>query len=459
MHTRTLARLIVFFAIVCFIFASCYFFYWAGIDDDLITLWSGETLGRDWWFINYNGERSEMTSSILAALVAKIAYLLQPDASYLLNKIFLFLCAPAALYLLWRYRETYLPKPCADVMGAATMAAAASDTLLQYWSQSSMEAPLHALLLTWYAFLLIQYLQNPLAGAARKLILSQLLLILVRPEGFWAIGATGFMLWMVHGRACLSRRYAMVYMVPLAGLFVLLSLRFAATGLLFPNAAYAKMGEDGVFLWGAWRQLSIFYTFNIFQMITALMLGASVILIIRDIFKNHAIKDHIALAVLTLMILMQALFFILAGGGFGQFRLLVPSALLIYCMLFYVLACYGAMGLKHNGLLAVALAAFAIWSHKDVDRWTVKLQKNGNPHIAMAAYNLSWPDSIEQLNREAMSLQWAHSRDMEALDNFIRNGMDAQLAALGNIRIMSHQAGFFPYFIKHRYPDAPITFF
>jgi hypothetical protein len=456
-------------AIIWFLFASCWFFYWAGMDDDFTTIWSGETLGRDWWFINYNGDRSEMTSSILAALVAKLAYWMAPDATFLLNKLFLFLCAPAALWLLWRYRETYLCPPHVDTMGAATIVVAASMPFLQAWAQSGMETPLHTLLLTWYTFVLISYARAPNPSSAYRLMFCQCLLILVRPEGFWAIGTTLVMLWLAHGRARISWQDAWTYLAPLLFFYLLLSCRVAATGLPFPNAAYAKVDIGIVALRRGYGQLLDFYTLSVPQWLLAFTLTVAALMLLKDMVRKPAgwPQKDIALVGLVMVIVAHAGVFLLAGGCSGMYRMLVPTTLLQCCLLFHLFSRYAAGVTRHTAAVVSTVAFLMAASYTYADnRFNSVMTDTHYPTSGdfanvrdFAWHRLVWPSSIAQLNWESMMLNYEHNRDLRALQLFFQEEVYRQLARPGELRIVTYQAGLFPYYVKHLYPDAPIRFF
>lgn len=464
MPSRRLALLLVFFSFGLFLFSSIYFYLIGWIDDDFITIYSGETLGRDWWFINYNGERSEMTSSVLAALVAKVAYLIAPHASYLLNRIFMLGCAFAALWLLWRCRKLYVSEPHAELKAACAVLIAASIPSLQYWAQVAMEAPLHALVLTAYTFMLIGYMRAPTSADAQKLAVLQILHILVRSEGFWVIGATFIMLLIVHPKEWRHKKHWMIILAPLAFFILLISLRTLATGLPFPNPAYAKGSNDlYAFMTGAkfwWH----FYSWNLSQYLLLITVIAGAMLSIRAIVKRPLAPEHITLIGLMLVIAAQDAFFVYAHGGTGQLaRLMVPTLVLKAALLVHILSYYTASLTPRVtpwiGALSVAMAVnYAISSSGWVDNFN-KRNSDKAEHHRQVIRELKWNASLEEWNWQLMKLTYAHGREIYAIYDFIRDDLGKYLEKYGELRIATYQAGFFPYYIKKLYPDAPITFF
>ncbi len=449
-------------ALAGFMLLSLSMFHGAGFDDDIITLWSGKTLGQDWWFINYNGVRSEMTSSILAALVAKLAFLLQPEMAYTLNKLFLFLCAPLALWLPWHYRRSYLSGPYADWLAMAVVGTAAASPVLQYWSMSSLEAPLHTLLLTWYCFLLIDFVRQP-ERQAWLLVLAQVLLILVRPEGFWAMGVTFCMLLLFHGRAALRPRLALAYLAPAAFFLILLGARYLATGLLFPNAAYAKVAIGENALATGWKRLMAFYRFTAAQGIFAIALAVGAVLAFRSVVLRRAGGGSVALCGLCAVIIAHELFFVIVGGGSGagMHRLLTPVTVLHACLFFHLLEqwvlpllgriprvpapagiCLLAALLAGNFLLRVP--AMAARPDDRIVKTIITYARRGD-WVAM--------------DRGVMQLNAKHRRDIRFMDPFIQRRLIRLLARQDELRIVTYQAGYFPYRIKNLYPNARITFF
>jgi hypothetical protein len=52
----------------------------AGRDDIFITLWVGKMLPESGWFINYNGDYQEMSSTMLGAFFGWLSHLFNTDA-------------------------------------------------------------------------------------------------------------------------------------------------------------------------------------------------------------------------------------------------------------------------------------------------------------------------------------------------------------------------------------------
>ncbi len=441
-----------------FVLCTLHFHFKDGLDDDFITLWSGETLGRDWWFINYNGERSEMTSSILAALFAKLMFWINPDATYLLNRVLLFVFAPAALLLVWIYRHAVFPDAYARPLALAVMIAAASSPVLQRWSISGLETPLHAFLITWYALALIDYIRRFPNAACWPLILLQAALILVRVEGVWIVGVTFLaLLNSANTWPHIFRRPVMyVYLAPLLMFLALIGARYAATGFMFPNPFYAKL--DGSLSQSATGldELENFYDDGIAHaVLMAGMLSAWVWIVMHYLNRQ---RPSLPLLVFTVIATVQDVLFALAGGSYGLYRLLAPTLLIKWC----VCGCVALIALNRAdrharlaiGGLIVALLVIPIALIEPIPL-SQDMLRAGRETFAKIREADSWAD----LNWRILYMHYVHRRDMRAVYPFIRDELPRHLKTMKELRISSFQAGFFPYYVKKLYPDAPIRFY
>jgi hypothetical protein len=431
-------------------------FYYVGNDDDLITLWAGQTLGRDWWFINYNGERSEMSSSILAALIAKLSHVLLPDAVYMFNKLLLFLFLPASLWLCWRCRHAYLPAPYAAVGAIATIIVGGLSPSVMYASLTGLETPVQGFLLTACGFVLAGYVMQPDIRRARRLIVLQCLLVLVRPEGFWAIGAVAMTLCLIFGAGVL-RQHRFVWLLPLIFFLCLLTVRWLATGLPFPNPYYAKvMLTPDAAQWGL-RSLTRFYMMTPVRLVFGGSFLVASLYMMWRLWKRLLNGYDRAMLALLAMIAGQNLFFILTCGGTVVWlnRFMAPVLLLEAALLWHMLMRLSAykprLLLLVSAVILVALAVEQAAAIKPRARFTKMTPEKIWHHIQHS--------SIKRLNWDVIQWNRAHIRDNKSVHGCIKHKLAKPLRRMGQMRVLTYQAGFFPYYLKKRYPKADIRFF
>ena len=150
----------LFFILLLVSLNALYQYLGAGRDDVFITLWAGKTLGTAPWFINYNGELQEISSSILGALTAKLAYLCCADTYYLANKLFGAVAALATLAIIWLQRRTFFHHPFPSACAIAAIALLGFNPSFAYWSLGGLETPYYALLILLYAALAIRLVSD-----------------------------------------------------------------------------------------------------------------------------------------------------------------------------------------------------------------------------------------------------------------------------------------------------------
>ncbi len=133
--------------------SALYRYLGAGRDNVFITLWAGKTLGTATWFINYNGESQEISSSILGALDRQICL------SLLRGNL---LSGEQTVRMGSRAGDSgghlapapHLLSPLSPTASAiAAVALLGFNPSFAYWSLGGLETPYYALLILLYAAL------------------------------------------------------------------------------------------------------------------------------------------------------------------------------------------------------------------------------------------------------------------------------------------------------------------
>ena len=122
----------------------------AGRDDVFITLHAGEQLGAGGGLVGWNGERVEMSTSLLHVwLVAFLSWL---GPTYLSNKLCGLAAGLAVLVVIHRSRELLFPdERSRGLAHALTIGALSTTPSFLYWLLGGLETPFVALLVTLLA--------------------------------------------------------------------------------------------------------------------------------------------------------------------------------------------------------------------------------------------------------------------------------------------------------------------
>jgi len=453
---------------------ALYQYLGAGRDDVFITLWAGKTLGTAAWFINYNGELQEISSSILGALIAKLAYLCCADVYYLMNKLFGVAAALATLVVLWFQRHTFFDSfPNASAIAAAALLG--FNPSFAYWGLGGLETPYYALLIllyTAFAIRLFSYPEtlSPLVEEGqgrggeplRLLSLVQILAILCRPEGFWLIGITATLLafWsQLPDRR--QRIFQGAILPPLLVLIALFTIRYALTGAIFPNPVYAKVSVNHLGgLQEGWNYLIAFTTTGL----GSLLLGGTTVIAAALMgyaafhrFLPSARQPTILLSsrwlVPALGICAYDAFIILVKGDWMEYhRFLAPTLALKTVLLIQLgaklLTLMPVSTRQWASIVATTTLLLAV-----VDEWRYQSPQD-------CSTRLSWEASARLLqhpNDATIALNCAHQRDDYAIRPFIDHELPRYLAQQGHLTIVTYQGGYFPYFIRERFPPRDIT--
>ncbi len=442
---------------------TLYQYLGAGRDDVFITLWAGKTLGAGPWFINYNGEAQEISSSLLGALIAKFAYLCCADTYYLTNKLLGGAAALATLLAIWLNRHIFF-RHLPDGAAIATIALLGFNPSFAYWSLGGLETPYYALFIFLYTALAIRVF-NPAKDVTHRhyfsLALVQILAILCRPEGFWLIGMT-LILTGLYWPALPDRRLPIIkaaILLPLSFLAALFAIRHAMTGAIFPNPVYAKVSIShlGGFREG-WNYLTGFYT-----------LGPIGVLLAATTLCSMALAGYAALRLLppcrkfpppdgrflvpALLICAYEAFIVLVKGDWMEYhRFLVPALALKMLLLVMLgeklLALTPASRRRPTSFAATVLLVLVVadeWRHRAPQDCSTRLTVN-----FFAKFQ-------DRPNDATIGLNCAHQRDGYAIRPFIDHELSNYLAQQGHLTIVTYQGGYFPYFLRERFSPREIT--
>lgn len=458
------STLLFFFILLLFTLNALYQYLGAGRDDVFITLWAGKTLGAGPWFINYNGELQEISSSILGALVAKFAYLCCGETYYYLaNKLFGGGAALVVLAVIWLQRRTFFPR-IPDFSALATVALLGFNPSFAYWSLGGLETPYYALFILIYAVLAIQAF-NPAVVVAHRDYLSltviQILAILCRPEGFWLIGITLALValrWSTLPDRCLAIIKAAI-LPSLLFLVALFTVRYAMTGAIFPNPVYAKVSvshlggiQDG------WNYLTQFYAIGLIgvflaatTLIAFMLAGYAALRLLPPCRKLPPLENRFL--VLALALCAYEAFIVLVKGDWMEYhRFLVPTLplkMLLLVMLGEQLHALPPTASRRWASLAATILLVLIvaseWCYRSPQDCSTRL--TGDFFAKFRDYP----------NDATIGLNCAHQRDGYAIRPFIDQELPKYLAQQGHLTIVTYQGGYFPYFLRENFSPQVIT--
>lgn len=436
----------------------------AGRDDVFITLWAAKTLGTDSWFINYNGELQEISSSILGALIAKFAYICCAENYYLANKLFGWGAALTTLTVIWFQQRTFFRYSPA-FSAIATAALLGFNSSFAYWGFGGLETPYYALLILLYVALASRlFCLSGMEVSGRvyhALAIVQIFAILCRPEGFWLIGATlalVLLYWPADSNRGV-RTIKIAVLPPLAFLIALFAIRHGMTGAIFPNPVYAKvsMSHLGGFREG-WDYLSQFYGVGV----PGILLFGTTILSFTWVghaafkrFLSHpeSIQLESRILVPALCICAYEAFVVIVKGDWMEYyRFLVPT--LGLKMLLLVMLGEKLHGLTPSYSRRVASASVSIILFLIIaDELRYRSPKDCSKRLDLGFFE----KFLAHPNDAIIALNCAHQRDRYAIRPFIEQELPAYLAQKGHLTIVTYQGGYFPYFLREKFSPEEIT--
>ena len=451
----------LFFILLLVSLNALYQYLGAGRDDVFITLWAGKTLGTAPWFINYNGELQEISSSILGALTAKLAYLCCADTYYLANKLFGAAAALATLAVIWLQRRAFFHHPFPSACAIAAIALLGFNPSFAYWSLGGLETPYYALLILLYAALAIRLVSDQESNPF-FISLVQMLALLCRPEGFWLIGVTATLLafyWpQLHHR---QRIFLGAILPPLLALIALFALRYALTDALFPNPVYAKVSVRHLGgLQEGWNYLTGFYTTGL----AGLLFGSATVSA-AALISYAAIQRFLPSAgqaarrldsrwlVPALGICAYEVFIVLVKGDWMEYhRFLAPTLALKAVLLIQI----GATGLTltpKSARRGGAIAATLVLLLAVIDEWRYRSPQDCSTRLSRETL----VRFLDHPNDATIALNCAHQRDGYAIRPFIDRELSGYLAQQGHLTIVTYQGGYFPYFLREQFSPRDIT--
>lgn len=461
------------FVLAIFFTITTLYYLGAGRDDSFITMWAGETLGVEPWFVNYNYEIQEMSSSITSAILYRISYWIDSDADYVINKFLSLGLSLVTLSCIWRFGRLFFASPLRRLWALVAVSIVAFSPVFQYWSLGGLETPIQALLLLLYAGHFARWLQERHIFTASTIALWQVLLILTRPEGFWILVATIFILLTAAREERSMPQFLIMIGAPCAAFILLLLVRQCATGVLFPNPVYAKVGDlESLIPLGA-RYVAGYYGASGAGLVNALLLFIGIVRWIAVVWQRITNRNipRIDLYLLSsLLVVGQVSFVTIVGGNWMEYyRFMAPIVPLHGLMLGFFIA--SAMkklndwarisGLGNSGLWArlivAGLLAFVTLEQLKMNARVPILHRAGNCATRLNVHELSY--DLDKLNRAALEHNCAKSRDLDAIVPFIKDRMIYFLEDVGELRIGTYQVGFFPYEVRKHFGPEQVRFF
>ncbi|MEZ5493878.1 MAG: hypothetical protein R3E61_04655 [Pseudomonadales bacterium] len=313
-----------------------------GHDDSHITFWQTQTLLQHGQLLNYNGERLEQSSSLLAIVLTALFSLVTPlsivSSGYLVNLLSALAVIALVYFAAQRAGATHPWLP--SLLTALT-------PYLAYWAWSGMESSLAACAVLVFIFSAYKFLLTPQLTTSFALWLATLALACTRPE-MMVVGGVFFVI-----AAFFLRKPALLLFLTA---FIALALwRYNYFGLWFPNPVYAKSGTPDI----AQLQRGIDYFLRLFRH----PLSVIGILITLFIFVTGCVKHfpqrkkNVLPFLCCLWVLLYGGFVITSGGDWmkeGRFWVpLIAPLWLSICTAFPV---GNAAALIRYGLPALLLA-------------------------------------------------------------------------------------------------------
>jgi hypothetical protein len=459
-------RVALVIAIAAFVGISGYRFPGAGRDDVFLLLWSGETLGTGPWFLNYNYDPQEMISSVTGALVAGLAFLVAPEATFLVTKLLGFAAAAVALALLWWAREAIFDRRGAAPLALAAVLATGLSPVFQYWSLGGLETPYQALFLLAYVASFAVFDRRPVAGTGLALILVQILVLLTRTEAFWLLGASAALVALRVRQRRGVRWDVAVLAVPTAFFLVFTGLRWYATGLPFPNPTYAKVGSFDITLVLGARYLLAYARESGLTLLHAVVTLFACVVVLRGaavlVLPGQRKGPALPLLASCGVIVGHELFVLAIGGNWMEyFRFLAPTVPLKNLVLVW-LAADGferVTGRLPRRAVAVAAAAVLIALSVQQQWMSGRTPMRGARNCSATLPRDFFSADLAAMNERAISLNCTHARENENIRPFIEDSMRCFVERAGPLTLTSYQAGYFTYLVRQNFGVDEVRFF
>jgi len=443
----------------------------AGRDDVFITLYAGQALADGQGIVNYNGDRVEMSSSLLHTFIIAAIHLAAPDYVFTLNKIVGGLAGALTLVVLylgrgvlfrvgsWRF-PTY----------AVTLSIIATNPAFLYWSFGGLETPFATLFLVSYAIALIQHRFRPTPLIETAVIGSQCLYIMTRPEGFFLLLFTLVYLGLAKMIVHRPLRFRII-LIPGAFFAAITLFRWTYFGALVPNTVYAKSGgiAEGV-------ANGFVYLKNFYDSSALLWCAFSILVVLFFVyFRYLAIAIHayprrtpMPLANILLFGLVLATHFVVlfSGGDWMEhFRFLVPViplfATLTITQTATVFAAVSRRVTDRQPLIGVSAALAILAFAANLAQSSINVPRmlplnNGDAGIEYSLRKtLRQPGSLDE---RIIRLNAPNRSFLDSFDPFLDTVFPNIIEEHTPIVVATGQMGLFPYRIKQRFPNAQISF-
>lgn len=425
-------------------------------------LWSGQSLGKAEWFINYNEVPQEISSSIIGTLIAAITTGQNIENALLTVKMFGLFSALVALSLIWFERnKIFAGLANRSLVALSAILATAVSPVFMYWSLGGLETAHHALLLLVFC-LLVQsaIIKHETVGVDWWLFGVCCLLVLVRTEAFWPTFLAGFFLVIFKGKAGFNSAAFRAILLALLFLGLLFGVRYKFTSVFWPNPVYAKVGNFKTAIPGGLKYVYDYYVSSVWAGIQALAVGYGALKLL--VLTRHAARTETFPVQAGLfdviaggIIIAHLAFVVLSGGNWMEyFRFMAAIVPLMNILVFTMLSGLWVK-IVNKRFVTGSILCFIALSFTQIG-------SGGNQY----AGNCSKPLILENISHDIKSVpgyaiknNCAHSRDFFAIKPFIESKIPGLLAKNnGHLTVTSSQAGFFPYYIRQNYDKNQVWF-
>lgn len=463
--------LVLITALVAFIWLGLTRNLGAGTDDVFITLYAGQALSDGEGIVNYNGERVEMSSSLLHTLVVAAIHEVAPNYVFTLNKLVGAACGALTLVVLYLGRAVlFRAGRWRFAAYTMTLLLVATNPAFVYWSFGGLEAPFATLFLATYAVSLLDHRRRPTAVNETSGIGSQCLYIMTRPEGFFLLLFTAVYLTLMkrYGRRALRLR---IVLFPLAFFTGVTTFRWFYFGALMPNTVYAKSGGIIEGIANGLTYAANFYNASallvcalLIQVVLGLVFARS--LVYATVVYPRRVPLPLATTLLFGLTLATQLVVLCSGGDWmGHFRFFVPVIPLLTPLV--VTQCAEAFGATHRrvanryvlyGTGAVLAVCALIVNPGQSAINTPRMLPLRNGDFGLPYSLLEVVDQAKSIDDTVIRLNGPNRGFLRSFDRFLDERFTALHEEHRPLVIATGQMGLFPYRIKRQFPDADVRF-
>ncbi len=458
-------------AIALFLWLGATRYLGAGRDDVFITLYAGQALAEGHGLVNYNGERVEMSSSLLHTLIVAAINLVAPGHVFTLNKMAGSLAGALTLVVLyvgrgvlfrvgrWRFPAYTL-----------TVFVIATNPAFLYWSLGGLETSFTALFLACYAVALLQHRFRVTPTSEAGMIAAQCLYIMTRPEGFFLILFTIVYLALMKLVAHRPLRLR-ILLIPTLFFVALTSFRWAYFGALFPNTVYAKSGGIGEGVANGSVYVAGFYSSGPMLICALAIQTVLFILFARQLLlaaQSYPTNTSIPLAnILLFGLVLAAQCVVLFSGGdwMEHYRFMVPIIPLIVVLTIAqaaaVLVAIDRRISNRLPLIGIAATLAVVILMFNVSQSGLNAPRMIPLENRDAGIDYALREILRQpgpLDERIIRLNAPNRGFLDSFDPFFDDTFASIYQDQQPLVIATGQMGLFPYRIKQRFPDAQIRF-